>query len=223
MQTRPGVEAEFALTNSLGIRADFEQGPLTVEQMFNVFPFENTITVMYLSGAEIQETLDFVARKSADRGCRTQAQVAGVWFDMVCRGECPDPDPDDDYVPVACAKNVYLGENCRGGAPDGPIDSDLCRPVVPTGLYRVAVNDYIAKGGSGFEVLKRNTTKQDTGVSLRDSLTVYLRNQAACDESVVDFTDDDSPQRTVVERWGDIACLDESVEAHDGRIRPVFE
>ena len=33
MQTRPGVEAEFALTNSLGIRADFEYGPLTIEQM----------------------------------------------------------------------------------------------------------------------------------------------------------------------------------------------
>jgi 2',3'-cyclic-nucleotide 2'-phosphodiesterase (5'-nucleotidase family) len=223
MQTRPGVEAEFALTNSLGIRADFEQGPLTVEQMFNVFPFENTITVMYLSGAEIQETLDFVARKSADRGCRTQAQVAGIWFDMVCRGDCPDPDPDDDFTPVSCAKNVYLGENCRGGTPDGPIDTDLCRPVVPTGLYRVAVNDYIAKGGSGFEALKRNTTKQDTGVSLRDSLTVYLRNQVPCADTVIDFTDTASPQRTVVERWGEISCLDESVEPHDGRIRPVFE
>ena len=223
MQTRSGVEAEFALTNSLGVRADFEQGPLTVEQMFNVFPFENTITVMYLSGSEIQETLDFVARKSADRGCRTQAQVAGIWFDMVCRGDCPDPDPDDDFTPVACAKNVYLGENCRGDNPDGPIDTDICRPVVPNGLYRVAVNDYIAKGGSGFEVLKRNTTKQDTGVSLRDSLTVYLRNQASCAETVIDFTDTASPQRTVVERWGDISCLDESVEPHDGRIRPVFE
>jgi len=223
MQTRPGVEAEFALTNSLGVRADFEQGPLTVEQMFNVFPFENTITVMYLSGAEIFETLDFVARKSADRGCRTQAQVAGIWFDMVCRGECVDRNPDDDFTPTSCAKNVYLGEDCRNGDPDGPIDTSRCRPVVETGLYRVAVNDYIAKGGSGFEVLKRNTTKQDTGVSLRDSLTVYLRNQAPCAGSVVDFTDDASPQRTVVERWGEISCLDESVEPHDGRIRPVFE
>src|SRR5205085_8462055 len=56
MQVQPGVEAEFAFTNSLGVRADFERGPLTVEQMFNVFPFENIITVMYLSGSEVQET-----------------------------------------------------------------------------------------------------------------------------------------------------------------------
>ena len=215
MQTRAGVEAEFALTNSLGVRADFEQGPLTVEQMFNVFPFENTITVMYLSGQEIQETLDFVARKSSERGCRTQAQVAGIWFDMVCRGDCPDGR-------TACAKNIYLGEDCRGGDPDGPIVAgDRCRPVVPTGLYRVAVNDYIARGGSGFEVLKRNTSKQDTGVSLRDALSVYLRNQAPCGPEVEDFTDPE--RRAVVERWGQVACLDESVEPHDGRIRPVLE
>lgn len=220
MQTRAGVEAEFALTNSLGIRADFERGPLTVEQMFNVFPFENTITVMYLSGSEVQEMLDFVSRKSAERGCRTQAQVAGIWFDMVCRGACPDPNPNDGYVPQACARNVYLGENCRA-TPDGPINTQICRPVVPTGLYRVAVNDYISKGGSGFDMLKRNTSKQDTGISLRDALVVYLRSLGKCGDDVIDFTDDDG--RTVKARWGSIPCLNETVEAHEGRINPVFE
>jgi 2',3'-cyclic-nucleotide 2'-phosphodiesterase (5'-nucleotidase family) len=214
MQTRPGVEAEFALTNSLGIRADFEEGPLTVEQMYNVFPFENSITVMYLSGAEIQETLDFVARKSSERGCRSQAQVAGIWFDMVCRGDCPNGR-------TACAKNIYLGDSCRGGVPDGPIVAGACRPVVSTGLYRVAVNDYIAKGGSGFEALKRNTSKQDTGVALRDSLMVNLRERSKCAPDVVDVTDPDNG--LVVDRWGEIACIDATVEPHDGRIRPVFE
>ena len=225
MQTRAGVEAEFALTNSLGIRADFEPGPLTVEQMFNVFPFENSITVMYLSGSEIQETLDFVSRKSAERGCRTQAQVAGIWFDMVCRSTtCPDDNPSDQYVPTACAKNIWLGEKCRGDNPDGPIlPSAGCRPVVPTGLYRVAVNDYIARGGSGFEALKRNTSKQDTGIALRDSLSVYLRQQAGCADNVADFTDTETPRRTIVQRFGPVPCISPDIEAHDGRIRPVFE
>jgi len=222
MQTRPGVEAEFALTNSLGIRADFEPGALTVEQMFNVFPFENSITVMYLSGSEVLETLDFVARKSADRGCRTQAQVAGLWFDMVCNdgttGTCADNSQGSSGVAHACAENVYLGDDCRNGNPDGPIDPTKCRKVLPAGLYRVAVNDYIAKGGSGFDVLKRNTSKQDTGVSLRDSLQVYLRAQPACAASVLDT--DGMP---VVDKFGAIPCLSATVEPHDGRIRPVFE
>lgn len=218
MQLQEGVEAEFAITNSLGIRAEFERGPLTIEQMFNVFPFENSITVMYLSGAEVQDTLDFVARRSSTRGCRTQAQVSGIAFDMVCNGDCP---PSNFLEARACAKNIAIGDNCRAGNPDGPIDYTRCAALVPTSLYRVAVNDYIAAGGSGFEVLKRNTSKQDTGVSLRDSLRVFLNRQTKCGPDVVDETDPAGGK--VVEKYGAISCLDETAEPHDGRIRPVFE
>ena len=220
MQLTQGVEAELAITNSLGIRADFVRGPLTIEQMFNVFPFENTITVMYLSGTEIQETLNFVARRSASRGCRTQAQVAGIAFDMVCSGDCATSAFPNER---ACAKNVAIGDNCRGMSPDGPIDFTRCAPLVPEGLYRVAVNDYIAAGGSGFEVLKRNTSKQDTGISLRDGLRVFLNSQARCPADLDDETDTAVPPRKVVATFGEISCLDERVERHDGRIRPVFE
>jgi 5'-nucleotidase len=258
MQVQQGVDAEFAITNSLGIRADFERGPLTNEQMFNVFPFENSITVMYLSGQEVQDTLDFVARKSASRGCRTQAQVAGITFDMVCKSDsCPSLDPLTGQQATACAKNIYIGENCRNGNPDGPVDPNKCAPLSLTGLYRVAVNDYIASGGSGFIVLKRNTSQQNTGISLRDALTVYLNNQqhvcntgVACDaqtpcpampagqvcsdtskgkfctlttDAIIDTTDTQKPQRSVKARWGNISCLDGMLEAHDGRMRPVFE
>jgi 2',3'-cyclic-nucleotide 2'-phosphodiesterase (5'-nucleotidase family) len=217
MQLTEGVEAEFAITNSLGIRADFERGPLTIEQMFNVFPFENTITVMYLSGQEVQDTLDFVARKSASRGCRTQAQVSGIAFDMVCNGACAGVDPLTGDPNTACAKNIAIGDNCRGTDPNGPIDFTRCAPLVPTGLYRVAVNDYMAAGGSGFEVLKRNTAKQDTGISLRDGLRVYLRQISPCTNQM---TDDG---KKVVDLYGEISCLDATVEPHDGRIKPVFE
>ncbi len=202
MQIRSGVEAEFALTNSLGIRADFEPGALTIEQMFNVFPFENSITVMYLSGTEVQEMLDFNARKSAGRGCRTQAQTAGIWHDMVCKS---------DDCPFGCAKNIYLGEDCRGGDPVAEIDTTLCAPLVPEALYRVAVNDYIARGGSGFDVLERNTAKIDTGISLRDALIAFLRDQDSCTDALI------------TDEFGEVSCLDATAEPHDGRIRPVFE
>jgi len=216
MQLQDGVEAEFALTNSLGIRADFERGKLTIEQMFNVFPFENTIVVMYLSGVEIQDTLDFVARRSSERGCRTQAQVAGITFDMVCHGACPNGE-------TACAKNIYIGDHCRkDGNPDNLVDPARCAPLLSTSLYRVAVNDYIAAGGSGFEVLKRNSSKQDTGVSLRDSLRVYLNRQTKC-TTQPDEDDKSTPKRSVIDHYGAISCLDENIEPHDGRIRPVFE
>ena len=263
MQVQEGVDAQLAFTNSLGIRADFERGPLTNEQMFNVFPFENTIVVMYLSGQEISDTLDFVARKSALRGCRSQLQSAGITFDMVCRDDPASPDkctsidpaasdlacsatvpcPNGDRcesghcIATACAKNLFIGDLCRPRdsttmqiLADSPVDraTTKCAPLEMNGLYRVAVNNYIAQGGSGFTVLKRNTSQQDTGVSLRDSLTVFLTKQAqTCDgmttDQIIDQTDTQSPQRTIKQRWGNASCLDETIEAHDGRIRPVFE
>jgi 5'-nucleotidase / UDP-sugar diphosphatase len=188
MRLRRRVEADFALTNSLGIRADFESGPLNLEQMFNVFPFENTIATMFLSGTEVQDMLDFVARRSSERGCRTQAQVAGIFFDMVCgRGdpECARPTDMPGEMPLPCAKNIFLGDNCR--RTDGTIDDMRCKPLQPFAQYRVAVNDYIAQGGSGFAVLKRNTTKFNTGISLRDSLIDYIRTlDNRCDPAQYD-------------------------------------
>jgi len=157
-----------------------------------------------------------VARRSSERGCRTQAQVSGIAFDMVCSGTCPTFNGREVR---ACAKNIAIGDHCRA-TPDGPIDPTKCAALIPSGLYRVAVNDYIAAGGSGFDVLKRNTSKQDTGISLRDALRVYLRQAAVCTDEMDDSV---QPPVSVAEKYGSISCLDELIEAHDGRVRPVFE
>jgi 5'-nucleotidase len=205
---RPGVDADFSFTNSLGIRADFEIGPLTIEAMYNVFPFENTITVMFLSGTEVRDTLDFVARKSSDRGCRAQVQLAGISFKMICG-------------PNARAEEIVIGDGCRD--PNGDLIEGKCAPLIESALYRVAVNDYIAAGGSGFEVLKRNTSKINTGIALRAATIDYMRSLTACDSTLVDGTLPPGDNRTVEEVYGPITCLDETVEAHDGRILPAFE
>lgn len=215
MQRQDGVLAQFALTRSLGIHGDLARGPLAIEPLFNVLPFETTITVMYLSGVEVQDALDVVARRSAERGCRAQAQVAGIAFDLICRGDCPGGQ-------TACAKNVHLGDGCRqDDDPGAAIDPARCAALVPGGLYRVAVDDVLASGGSGFQVLARNASRQDTHVALRDSLRGFLARQAACSPDVIDETD--AMRRTVVDRYGAIACLDANLERHDGRIRTVFE
>ena len=192
MRLRPRVEADFGLTNSLGIRADFESGPLDLEQMFNVFPFDNTITTMFLSGKEIAEMLDFVAARSADRGCKTQSQVSGIWMVLDCAHKVACGPFAPDGKPTARCYHGEPGYDTPGyaGPRDGPFllgDNCLqnparCTPVLPSAEYRAAVNDYIASGGSGFSMLKRNTTKFNTGISLRDSLIDYIVQQnGRCD------------------------------------------
>jgi 2',3'-cyclic-nucleotide 2'-phosphodiesterase (5'-nucleotidase family) len=232
MQFQQNVQADFSLTNALGIRADFDPGPLTEEEIFNVFPFNNTIEIIYLSGTEVQEMFDFVAQVSATRGCQTQAQISGAAFVMDCidsrsdlimvgtnrscqtNAQCTVPGPDgqpDSTESEICGVNLGFCEDAdtlNGGSretclfkdeshPDAPpqscpIFTDLfgkthqqvcvgsnlpvCGKVLnPEGSYRVAVNNYIAQGGSGFQVLAESTAKTDTGISLRDALIDYMQ------------------------------------------------
>lgn len=138
MRTFPGVETEIALTNTLGIRADIAPGDITIDELFNSMPFDNTITTMFLSGREVQELLDYVAYRSGERGCNSQAQVAGIRFTMNCLDEV--------------AEDILING----------------QPLDENGTYELATNNYIAHGGSGFTVLERNTTQSDTGISIRD-------------------------------------------------------
>jgi 5'-nucleotidase / UDP-sugar diphosphatase len=164
MRSRRRVGAELAVTNTLGIRDNFYAGPITLEDMYNVFPFENTLVLMYLSGREIQELMDFITERSASRGCQSQAQVAGISFTMNC-GQVLE----NERLGVA---GTHPGESIVVNG----------RPLSDNANYKVAVNDYIGNGGSGFKVLKRNTTKVDTGVPLRSALIDHLATLPPCSE-----------------------------------------
>ncbi len=205
MRRRQGVEAEVALSNSLGIRDNLYAGPLTQEAMFNVFPFENTVNVMFLSGSEMQELFDFIAERSAERGCGAQAQVSGVRFTMDCAqaqlnnirtpcdpagdaSECPAGDRTD-RAPWQCLSDETSPTGGRCWAHPGTNISINGNPLSINETYRVAVNDYIARGGSGFLVLKRNTTRIETGIPLRDSVVGYMQNFCSCDEILAANTD----------------------------------
>jgi 5'-nucleotidase/UDP-sugar diphosphatase len=160
IRTRRRVEADFAITNSLGIRSDIIQGPVVLDQTYNIFPFPNTITTMTLSGNEIQEMLDFNAERSASRGCATQLQVSGIEFTMDC-SQRPAVARDINILrPVA--------------------DRVLREPIRPNYFYTMATNDFIAGGGSGFRVLRFNNTQQDTGIAIRDAVNDAMTTQPSC-------------------------------------------
>jgi 5'-nucleotidase / UDP-sugar diphosphatase len=197
MMIRRRVEAEFAVTNTLGIRDNLYPGLVNLETIYNVFPFENTITVMYLSGREVQELFDFITERSGGRGCQSQAQIAGASFTMDCGqairnaahvrcssvSDCcasrPDIRPCDPN-----AEGSAVWECNEGSCYAHPAEDILMngQPLNPNGSYKLATNDYIAKGGSGFKVLKRNTTKVFTGIALRDALVEYLTRLPTCSE-----------------------------------------
>ena len=103
MWLRLGIQTDFSLTNSTGIRADLVPGPVTVEQMFNIFPFDNSITKMQLSGVEVEELFNFVARRSTGRGCVTQVQIAGARIVLDCTQTVPGADAPGK------AESIFIG------------------------------------------------------------------------------------------------------------------
>ncbi len=90
------ARTDFAMTNTLGIRTDINQGPLTLDTMYNVFPFQNTLTTMYLSGVDVKALLDYCTLRSAGRGCATQVQLAGLEFTMNCSDKPKPGQPHYD-------------------------------------------------------------------------------------------------------------------------------
>ena len=178
MWRRLGVQTDLSITNSLGIRDSIPPGPVAIDQVFNVFPFENSITTMLVSGREVREMLDFVARRSTGRGCNSQAQIAGAHVVITCGGCDRNGDGVEDTVETtpgvfstfsACAEtiNIGLARTVIGGTPTGvptrcdsdldcytptthPEDRSLCEPVAHACMQPLSLNSSYALAANDF-------------------------------------------------------------------------
>ena len=71
--------ADLAMHNNAGLRKDIPQGPITFGQLYEVIPFDNALTAMDLSGAQIKQILEVAA------SCpRVNTLVAGMTFTYDC-------------------------------------------------------------------------------------------------------------------------------------------
>jgi 2',3'-cyclic-nucleotide 2'-phosphodiesterase (5'-nucleotidase family) len=51
--------SDIAFLNSGAIRADFNAGDITLEQLINVYPFKDNLTTIELSGSQIKELIEY--------------------------------------------------------------------------------------------------------------------------------------------------------------------
>ena len=230
MKVRRRVEADFALTNSLGIRTDLQPGPVSLEQFYEIFPFENTVTTLFVSGNEVQELMNFVTERSTGRGCQSQAQIAGMSFVMNC-GASP---PRADLICIGGNKNPLCTADTPADKPcfdplatEGQRSCLYGSPIIRDSSYKLAANDYIANGGSGFRILQRNTTQFNTRVSIRDALIEYIEGLPNCSVWLASQEEarradgrapltEEEKEKLVPPAYRNLPCI---VGAEDGRIR----
>jgi len=82
-QSTPG--ADIAINNTDGgLRADLPAGPLTYGSLFEVFPFDNKLVSLHLTGAQLRR----VVRGQLDRGVRLFG-LSGARVEVRCAGASP--------------------------------------------------------------------------------------------------------------------------------------
>jgi 2',3'-cyclic-nucleotide 2'-phosphodiesterase (5'-nucleotidase family) len=60
-----GKEIDFAVLNHGGIRVSYvAQGPITVGKVFEIMPFDNLLSVLTLTGEDVQRFFDLIAYKN---------------------------------------------------------------------------------------------------------------------------------------------------------------
>jgi 2',3'-cyclic-nucleotide 2'-phosphodiesterase (5'-nucleotidase family) len=158
---------DIAFTNPGGLREnilipDGAALPYTVTwgDTFNVLPFGNTLYLMDLTGAQIQDLLDQSAKLY--KGILQTSGSTYYWYN--------DSD-DPDVAPEAW------------GAYGVTVDGE---PLEREEVYRVVTNDFLAGGQDGWTTFAEGTNRSNTYYDMQEGFVEYIM---ALDDGVIDVED----------------------------------
>jgi 2',3'-cyclic-nucleotide 2'-phosphodiesterase / 3'-nucleotidase / 5'-nucleotidase len=150
-------------------RAIFRAGEVTVAQVAQLYPYENTLRGIRISGQQLKDFLEHSARyyvvDPAGRVALNDS-IPGYNFDVVSGAE------------YAVDLRLPVGSRIRGLSVRG-------RPVEPGDQFTMAVNSYRQAGGGGYSMLAGAPVVYDRGENVRDLLIQDLRARGVL--SVQDF------------------------------------
>jgi 5'-nucleotidase len=155
-----GVKPVIALMNPGGIRADLVEnaaGDVTYGAAFTVQPFNNFVTSMDLTGAQIKALLNEQWNGNNETS-RKILQVSGLTYTW---------DLSDAQA---------IGGNAIVGTPTVDDDGNILTaevPLVDGQTYRVVANGFLSEGGDNFLTFRNGTNKKDGGLDI-DSLRTFL-------------------------------------------------
>lgn len=178
---REASDAGIAFQNGGGIRADLLKGPITMEGVYTVLPFDNVLVAMDLTGKQIMEVLEHSAALE-----HRILQVAGltVTYDMtrppgsrVVGVFVKTGSEAADFKAIPHAEESPQADREGGTAAASSAHAAGYEPLIPDKTYRVVTNDFLAAGGDGYKAFQ-NGTKIIYGDNLRDAFASYLQRHS---------------------------------------------
>ena len=139
-----------AMMNKGGVRADLLPGPsgaVTYAQLFDVQPFGNRLVVMTLTGDMIERLLESQFRNNKVTNLLQISDGFSYAYDL--------SRPQGQRVD---RRSIRIAR----------------RPLDPGRSYRLVLNEFIARGGDGFDVFKEGAGWMDVGLDL-DALLQYFQ------------------------------------------------
>ncbi|HEX5049322.1 MAG TPA: bifunctional UDP-sugar hydrolase/5'-nucleotidase [Gammaproteobacteria bacterium] len=139
---RERTGADVAINNNVrgGLRADLPEGPLTFGRLYDVFPFDNRLVTLAMSGAELRALLEDEVRRNRPGSlglsgirARVGCKAAGA---LEVEVERPDGAPlgREERVVVAAMDSLVRGPVFsavpHAGETDIPADAPVLREVV---------------------------------------------------------------------------------------------
>ena len=160
------AENIVAVTNGGGIRAWIHKGDITKNDVFTVLPFGNTMTVVYVKGADLLEALE------ASTYCTPGAvggfpQIAGMKITV------------DTTAQYDANAETYPGSTYHGPKSINRVTIDEVngKPFDPNATYAVATNNFTAAGGDTYYAFARSEGSIDTGYTLDTILMDYIKEE----------------------------------------------
>ncbi len=151
--------ADLSATADFDVGAGLPEGEVRLRDVAGIYPYENTLTVLRISGQQLKDYLEWAARYY-----RTYAPGTPLVNDSV-------PGYDFDVVSGASYSidlTRPVGQRIRGLSVRG-------RPVAPTDSFTIALNSYRAAGGGGYTMLKGARVVTSRGEDIRDLLAAEIR------------------------------------------------
>jgi 2',3'-cyclic-nucleotide 2'-phosphodiesterase (5'-nucleotidase family) len=158
---RKATGADLASTAAFSLDASIDSGAITAARMQALYPYDNTLRAIRISGAQLRAYLEQSARyylTSTDGTVRVDPQFPGFNFDIVAGA-----DYTLDVSRPAGQRVTRL--EVKG------------RPVAPTDSFTLALNNYRQAGGGGYAMLAKAPLVYDKQQEIRQLLVDELRRR----------------------------------------------